>query len=182
MGLQSFILDFMQHANFIVGDAWMRGTIEVHEEHLYTEQVQTLVRAAIAGLQPADSLPHIMLTTAPDENHTLGILMVEAMLRLDNVSAHSFGAQMPARDIVQAAQKHRMNIVALSFSASYPASRAVEFLEELRFRLPLAVNIWAGGNSLKSTRRHVEGVDFFQDLAGIQKAVAAWRRQKGMLS
>lgn len=182
MGLQSFVLDFMQHANAIVGDAWMRGIIEVHEEHLYTEQLQTLIRAAISGLQPANSLPHIMLTTAPDENHTLGILMVEAMLRLDNVSAHSFGAQMPARDIVQAAQKHRMNIIALSFSASYPASKAVEFVEELRFRLPLSVDIWAGGNSLRSTRRHVDGVEVFQDLAGIQNVVSAWRRQKGIIA
>jgi DNA-binding transcriptional MerR regulator/methylmalonyl-CoA mutase cobalamin-binding subunit len=179
MGLQSFVLDFMQHANFIVGDAWMRGEIEVHEEHLYTEQLQTLIRSAIASLQPASAPPHIMLTTAPEEGHALGILMVEAMLRLDNVSAHSFGAQMPVRDIAQAAQKHRMNIIALSFSASYPASKAIEFLEELRFRVPLAIDIWAGGNALRSTRRHVEGVAFFQDLTEMQKAVRLWRQRQG---
>lgn len=175
MGLQSFILEFLQYANTIVGDAWMRGVIEVHEEHLYTEQVQALIRGAITNLRPATAAPHVLLTTAPDENHTLGILMVEAMLRLDEVDAVCFGPMMPARDIVQAAYKHRMDIVGVSFSTSFPVSRAIEFLEDLRFRLPLSTRIWAGGNSLRSTRRSVEGVEFFHDLDSIRKAVQAWR-------
>lgn len=182
LGLQTFILDFLQHANSIVGDAWMRGDIEVHEEHLYTEQVQSLIRTAITNLRAASEPPHIMLTTAPEENHTLGILMVEAMMRLDNVDAICFGAQMPVRDIAQAAQKQKMNIVALSFSASYPTSKAIEFLEELRFRLPLSINIWAGGSSLRSTRRRVEDVEFLDELDGVRKAVTAWRRQHGITS
>jgi len=182
MGLQSFILEFLQYANPMVGDAWMRGLIEVHEEHLYTEQVQSLIRGAISGLRAATSAPHIMLTTPPEEAHTLGILMTEAMLRLDNVDAVCFGAQTPVRDIVQAAQKHHMNIVALSFSASFPASKAIEFLEELRFRLPLSIEIWAGGSALRSTRRSVEGVNFFHDLDSIRKAVLAWRQPQGRKS
>ncbi|MDP2226209.1 MAG: MerR family transcriptional regulator [Moraxellaceae bacterium] len=179
LGLQTFILNFLQHANFIVGDAWARGVLEIHEEHLYTEQVQALIRGAITNLRAASEGPHIMLTTAPEESHILGILMVEAMLRLDNVDAICFGAQMPVRDIAQAALKHKMHIVALSFSASYPTSKAIEFLEELRFRLPLTVKIWAGGSSLRSTRRSVEDVDFFHDLDSIKQAVLQWRRQQG---
>ena len=42
MGLEHFVVDFMQHANTIVGDTWMRGLVEIHEEHLFTEQVQNL--------------------------------------------------------------------------------------------------------------------------------------------
>lgn len=180
LGLQTFILDFLRHANFIVGDTWMRGLIEVHEEHLYTEQIQSLIRTAITSLRVTSNPPHIMLTTAPDENHTLGLLMVEAMMRLDNVDAICFGAKMPVRDIAQAVQKHKMNIVALSFSASYPTSKAIEFLEELRFRLPLSIDIWAGGNSLRSTRRSIEAVEFFHDLESIRKAVTVWRRAHGV--
>lgn len=179
MGLHTFIIEFLQYANSIVGDAWMRGVVEVHEEHLYTEQVQSLIRSAITNLRAASEPPRIMLTTAPDENHTLGLLMVEAMMRLDNVDAICFGAQMPVRDIAQAVIKHKMNIVALSFSASYPTSKAIDFLEELRFRLPLSIDIWAGGNALKSTRRSIEAVDFFHDLESIRNAAAAWRRRHG---
>lgn len=177
MGLHTFIIEFLQYANSIVGDAWMRGLVEVHEEHLYTEQVQSLIRSAITNLRAATEPPRIMLTTAPEENHTLGLLMVEAMMRLDNVDAICFGAQMPVRDIAQAAVKQKMNIVALSFSASYPTSKAIDFLEELRFRLPLSIDIWAGGNALKSTRRSIEAVEIFHDLESIRKAATAWRQR-----
>ena len=176
MGLQSFVLDFLQYANFIVGDAWMRGLLEVHEEHLFTEQVQSLMRQAISNLRDATQAPRVLLATPPEETHTLGILMVEAILRLENVDAVCYGAQMPVRDVAQAAVRHKMHIVAISFSASYPTSKAIEYLEELRFRLPLTVEIWGGGASLRSTRKSVEAVKFFHDLPSIRQAIHLWRR------
>ena len=177
MGLQSFVLDFLQYANFIVGDAWMRGLLEVHEEHLFTEQVQSLMRQAISNLREATQPPRVLLATPPEETHTLGILMVEAILRLDNVDAVCYGAQMPVRDVAQAVTRHKMHIVAISFSASYPTSKAIEYLEELRFRLPLSVQIWGGGASLRSTRKTVDAVRFFHDLPSIRQAINAWRRE-----
>jgi methanogenic corrinoid protein MtbC1 len=176
MGLQSFVLDFLQYANFIVGDAWMRGLLEVHEEHLFTEQVQSLMRQAISNLREATQPPRVLLATPPEETHTLGILMVEAILRLDNVDAVCYGAQMPVRDVAQAVTRHKMHIVAISFSASYPTSKAIEYLEELRFRLPMSVEIWGGGASLRSTRKTVEAVRFFHDLPSIRHAINLWRR------
>lgn len=176
MGLQSFVLDFLQYANFIVGDAWMRGLLEVHEEHLFTEQVQSLMRLAISNLRDATQAPRVLLATPPEETHTLGILMVEAILRLENVDAVCYGAQMPVRDVAQAVVRHKMHIVAISFSASYPTSKAIEYLEELRFRLPLTVEIWGGGASLRSTRKSVEAVKFFHDLPSIRQTIHLWRR------
>ncbi|MDP1539742.1 MAG: MerR family transcriptional regulator [Moraxellaceae bacterium] len=180
MGLESFITEFLQHANFIVGDAWMRGVIEVHEEHLFSEQVQTLVRQAITNLRPPVHPPRVLLATPPEETHTLGILMVEALLRLDGIEAISYGAQMPVRDITAATAKNKIDIVAMSFSASYPTSKAIEYLEELRFKLPLTVEIWGGGAALRSTRRSVEAVQFIQDLPSIRQAAAIWRRAHGI--
>lgn len=180
MGLESFILDLIQYANTIVGDAWMSGKIEIYEEHLYTEELQTLIRQNIGNLQAAITAPRIMLATAPEEIHTLGLLMVEALLRLERVDAVSFGAQMPIRDIVQAAQKHKMDIVVLSFSAAFPANRAIEFLEELRFRLPLSIQIWAGGAGLRNSRRQIEEVQLMSDLQSLRNAATQWRRVKGI--
>ncbi|MBA4151409.1 MAG: MerR family transcriptional regulator, partial [Acinetobacter sp.] len=69
---------------------------------------------------------------------------------------------------------------AMSFSASYPTSKAIEFLEELRFKLPMSVEIWGGGAALRSTRRSVEAVHFIQDLPSIRQAAAIWRRAHGI--
>lgn len=181
MGLEAFVLDLMQHANSFVGDAWMRGLIEIYEEHLYTEQVQNIVRNAMSNLRPSTQKPRIMLTTAPEEVHTLGIMMVEALLRLDEVDAISFGAQMPIRDIHNAVTRHQVDVVLLSFSASYPSNRAIEFLEELRFRLPLSVAIWTGGGGLRSSRREIEDVQVIGSLESVRTSVLQWRRAHGML-
>ena len=181
MGLEAFVLDLMQHANSFVGDAWMRGLIEIYEEHLYTEQVQNIVRNAMSNLRPSTQKPRIMLTTAPEEVHTLGIMMVEALLRLDEVDAISFGAQMPIRDIHNAVNRHQVDVVLLSFSASYPSNRAIEFLEELRFRLPLSVSIWTGGGGLRSSRRGIEDVQVISSLESVRTSVLQWRRAHGML-
>lgn len=182
MGLQNFILEFLQYANFMVGDAWMRGLLEIHEEHLFTEQVQSLVRQAIGNLREANMPPRILLATPPEETHTLGILMVEAILRLDNADAVCYGAQMPVRDVAQAVARHKMQIVAISFSASYPTTKAIDYLEELRFRLPLSVEIWGGGAALRSTRKTVEAVRFFHDLPSVRVAVNHWRREHKVFS
>ncbi len=179
MGLERFVLDFLQHANGLIGDSWSRGVIEVHEEHLFMELVQKIMRQAIANLRAVNRPPRILLTTPPTETHTQGILMVESLLRLDNADAVCYGAQMSVRDIAQAVQRHKMNIVALSFSAAYPTTQAIEFLEDLRFKLPLNIDIWAGGSSLRSTRRRVEAVEFFHDLPSIRQAVKNWRVANG---
>lgn len=181
LGLQMFITELMVHANMLVGDAWMRGDIEIYEEHLYTEEVQSLIRQAIGSLRPAGPAPRIMLTTAPEEQHSLGLLMVEALLRLERADAISYGPQMPIREIVLAATRMKMDVVVLSFSGAYPAHQAVEFLEELRFRLPRHVQIWAGGSSFRASRRQIEDVQIQHDLQDIVAALHQWRRVRGIL-
>ena len=43
-GLQHFVLDTVVALNLSVGEAWMRGEFEVFEEHLYSEQMKSLLR------------------------------------------------------------------------------------------------------------------------------------------
>lgn len=175
-GLYEFVVNFLPYANFIVGDEWQKGNVEIHEEHLYTEQVQGLLRITMDSLlPPREDSPRVMLCTAPGEPHTLGIFMVEALLRLERVNATSFGPQIPEKDIAQAAVKHKMDIVALSFSASYPINKAADFLESLRFRMPVKVDIWAGGGAIRGTRRHVEGVKLVPDLETIRNLIQNWQ-------
>lgn len=181
IGLEEFILTLMQHTNTFVGDAWMRGDIEIFEEHLYTEQVTNLLRTAISSLKAGTSKPRIMLTTAPEELHNLGLLMVESLLRIDEVDAVNYGSQMPAREVRRAAARHDVDIVLLSFSGAYPTNRAIDFLEELRLALPAKLEIWAGGSSLLHTRKKIDGVVIMRELNDVRNRVLFWKRQHGQL-
>lgn len=179
LGLQRFIQEFLQPVSALIGDAWMNGALAIHEEHLFTEQVQTIVRQSITALHDVRKPPRVLLATPTGELHTLGLLMVESMLRLEDCDAVSYGAQMSPRDIAQAVQRNRIQVAAISFSAATTTSKAIEFLEDLRFRLPLSVEIWAGGAALRATRRSVEAVHLMQDLQSIPEAVQQWRRKHG---
>ncbi|MFA7293065.1 MAG: MerR family transcriptional regulator, partial [Rhodocyclaceae bacterium] len=105
-GLQRFVLETVPLLNAAIGDAWMRGEIQVFEEHLYTEQMQSLLRQAILALPPGTGRPRVVLTTVPEEQHVLGILMSECLLTLEGAACISLGTQTPLVDIARAAIAH----------------------------------------------------------------------------
>lgn len=147
-GLQTFVLDTVSKLNALVGEGWASGQLEVFEEHLYTEQMQILLRQAIAGLPSGSRRPTVLLTTVPEEHHMLGILMLEALLTLQGIHCVSLGTQTPLTDIAAAVEAHRADVVALSFSAAFASRQVLPLLDQLRGRLPPEVGLWVGGGGL----------------------------------
>jgi DNA-binding transcriptional MerR regulator len=174
-GLHAFVLDSMTLLNRAIGDAWMRGELQIFEEHACTEHLQRLLHAAIASPPRSGDPPRVLLTTLPDEQHGLGVLMVEALLATERVHCESLGTQTPVSEIVLAAAAHRVHVVALSFSSAFPARLAGESLALLRRQLPSSVELWAGGEMTRRVRRALPGVRVIGDLPGVLQAVAEWR-------
>lgn len=156
-----------------VGEAWMRGEIEVHEEHLFTEQLTAALRASmpvgVAGT------PRVLLTTLPGEPHSLGLLMAEAVLRLEGVETLSLGVQTPLGDVLAAASVRHSDIVALSFSSNFPAGVLGEVVAELRQRLPAPVDLWCGGAGTLRVKRLPPQVARIARLEDIPAELARWR-------
>jgi len=178
LGLQGFVTDVVAPLTHWVGEFWAQGDLAVHQEHLYTECVGTLMRQAIAAIPRVaqGAGPKVLLTTFPQEAHGLGLLMVESVLALQGCHCLSLGTQTPVRDIAQAAVAHKVDVVALSFSANMNPNHVVDGLAELKALLPKEVAIWAGGSAPALRRRHIEGVRVLHDLASILGAVGQHRR------
>lgn len=180
-GLQRFVLDTVAPLTVAAGEAWVRGEFAVFEEHLYTEQVQSVLRNAIASAQIQSKAPRVLLTSFPTEQHGLGLLMVEALLVVEGATCIPLGTETPAVEIVRAAAAHRANVVALSFSAAFPDRQAASGLRELRQHLPRPVEIWAGGSCIRRLRRAIDGVDFVKSLERVGELCDAWRKAHGVL-
>lgn len=174
-GLQNFVRHVVAPLCVQVGEAWMRGDISVADEHLFTEQIQNLLRNAISTQSPTAEGPRVLLTTFPDEHHILGLLMVEAMLVPESVHCVSLGSQTPVTDIAKAAIGGDFDIVAVSFSAAFAVRRAAQGLAQLRNLLPASITLWAGGDGLRGKRPTIEGVRVIVDLPGIITTLADWR-------
>jgi MerR family transcriptional regulator, light-induced transcriptional regulator len=177
LGLGRFVTEVVAPLNIAVGDAWIRGHMEVFEEHTYSELVQGVLRQAIAGVPPpaAGGGPAVLLTTLPGEPHGLGLLMAEAMFVLEACRCVPLGTQTPLWDIVMAATAHRADIVALGFTGCMNPNQVVDSLQELRAKLPPRVRVWAGGGAPVLHRRRVDGVTPLASLEQIAGEVRQWR-------
>jgi len=174
-GLQNFVRATITPLNRAIGDAWMRGDLQVFEEHLYTEQLQAALRTAINTFPRQAGIPRVLLTTLPSEQHGLGLLMVEALLVPEGVQCISLGPQTPLDDIRRAALAHKAHIVALSFSAAFPLRQATDGLSTLRRQLPASIQVWAGGEMTRRVRKTLPGVVLIPDLGASVNALRSWR-------
>ena len=181
-GLQHFVLDTVVPLTRRIGEGWMRGELEVFEEHLYAEQIKSLLRQAISSLPiPVNGGLRILLTTVPEERHELGLLMVECLLTLDGATCISLGIQTPLFDIRQAAEAHGVDVVGLSFSSAFPSRQIAQVLNQLRDLLPVSVELWAGGGGMQKIQA-IKGVSALPSLEDALLALRAWGNNQGGFS
>lgn len=175
LGLGRFLTEILAPMNVQIGEAWVRGEIQVFEEHMYTESVTAVLRGALGSTaaMPVPGMPRVLLTTLPQETHVLGLLMAETLLVLEGCECVSLGAQTPVAEIVHAAYANRAQIVGLSFSPAFNAQLLQRGLQDLRTRLPDHVQIWAGGSHSALQRRLPDGVVAVPRLEDIQALLAA---------
>jgi len=182
IGLDRFVIDIVAPLIKNIGDYWANGKIEIHEEHLFTEQIKHLLRTAInsvprghTGQNEELARPRILLTTFPQEQHSLGLLMAEALMALEGCVCVSLGTQTPILEIAQAARAQKADIVALSFSTQINQNQVVDGLNELKSKLAPGVEIWAGGENQALKRRAPDGIRVIEQLPDISNYVKEWR-------
>jgi DNA-binding transcriptional MerR regulator/methylmalonyl-CoA mutase cobalamin-binding subunit len=173
-GLQRFVQDTVAPLTRRVGEAWEDGSFEVFEEHLFTELTKRVLRQAIAALPPGVRGPRVLLTSVPDEQHILGLLMAEAIIALEGAECIPLGTQMPLLEIRRAAEAHQVDIVALSFSVAFPQRQIASLLQQLREVLPASAELWAGGSGIARTSP-LPGVRLLGTLESAISAIEEWR-------
>jgi MerR family transcriptional regulator, light-induced transcriptional regulator len=176
-GVERFVKDTVAPLTREVGDAWERGELQIHQEHLYTHALQLVLGQAIVGLavDARGNRPRVLLATFSGELHTLGLLMVQALLALDGCECVALGASLPLADIAAAQARFDCDAVAVSCSASFDPVRARREIGALREALPARVAVWAGGACSGVRRLQLAGVQVFDSLEGIDAAAAALR-------
>ena len=86
-----------------------------------------------------------MLATLPGEEHTLGLLMLTALLSERGTAVINLGGEIPIDQIGHAAQQFHADVVGITFSDSYQYKNIRQHLLELRERLANEVDIWTCG-------------------------------------
>jgi DNA-binding transcriptional MerR regulator/methylmalonyl-CoA mutase cobalamin-binding subunit len=174
-GLHAFVVETVAPLTIAVGEAWNRGRLAIHDEHVYTEVISTTLRQATAGLGQQTGAPCVILATLPDEMHGIGLLMVEALLSIEGATCISLGIQTPGQEIARAAAGHNADIAALSFSSSYPVRQAEQAVNALRRLIPETIEVWCGGTTGANLKLVDPGIRMLESFDRMIDCLKAWR-------
>jgi MerR family transcriptional regulator, light-induced transcriptional regulator len=178
-GMARFVQDIVAPLIARVGEAWSRNELGIFEEHLFSQHLEKLFRTTLANMTPQTGRPRVLLTTLSGEEHTLGLLMVEALLVVEDAYPVLLGPQTPIDEIVRAAQIKAVDAVCLSFSSAYSPALAAQGLRDLRQMLPAATQLWAGGYGVKPIRKPIDGVCLVPEFQDLFDCLARWRSEPG---
>lgn len=178
-GMAGFVQDIIAPLIARVGEAWSRNEIGIFEEHLFSQHLEKMFRTVLSNMQPQQGSPRVLLTTLSGEEHTLGLLMVEALMVVEDVYPVLLGPQMPIDEIVRAAQIKQVDAICLSFSSAYSPTLSTQGLRDLRRMLPDSVELWAGGYGVKAIRKPIDGVCLLPEFQNLYDCLAKWRTEHG---
>ncbi len=166
-GMQIFITETIVPLLYAVGERWAIGKLQVFEEHLLSEVLTRFLNGEISLLQKTAMKPRVLLATLPGEKHTLGLLMLAAMLSSRNISVVNLGGEVPLDQIVAAVERFDVDVIGVTFSSSYQYENIRRNLIELRESIAESIDIWMGGEGAKRLRKLPVGVTKFTSLDGL---------------
>jgi len=163
-GMQGFILKTVVPLLNTVGELWARGKLQIFQEHFLSQQLIRFLNTEIAKLQRHARKPRVLLATLPGEEHTLGLLMVAAMLSSHGGSTINIGAEVPMDQIGHAVEQFNVDIVGVTFSGAYQYKNIRPHLIELRELIADDIEIWTGGEGVRRLRKLPVGITKFSTL------------------
>ena len=128
-----------------VGEAWHEGRMSVAQEHMTTSLLRNLLGALIPLHQKTAPTSKLMFVTPTGEQHEFGIL-ASAMLAVGGgLGAIYLGTNLPAEEIVLAAQKTAPQAVVLGFIGANGAKVGITEIQKAARNLPSHIELWVGG-------------------------------------
>lgn len=152
-GMRGFVLATFAPLVRAIGERWAAGRLEIFEEHLITGQLVRFLETVMGRIGCPRGRPEVLLATLPGERHALGLLMAEALLWSSGRATLNLGTDVPMDQIIAAADRTGIDVVALSFSAAYPRGQVRTHLSELAGRLPQGLTVWIGGEGVRRLPR-----------------------------
>ncbi|HEY9053062.1 MAG TPA: cobalamin-dependent protein [Gammaproteobacteria bacterium] len=164
LGMKGFILNMVNPLLQEVGKLWAAGSLQIFQEHFVSQQLIRFLNAEIINMQKVATKPLVLLATLPGEEHTLGLLMLAAMLSAHGISVINLGGEVPMDQMDKAVQQFNADIVGITFSGAYPYNSIRSHLLELRELINEDVDIWVGGEGVRRLRKLPIGVTKFNSL------------------
>jgi len=135
-----------------VGEAWSRGAIGVHHEHVFSERLEDVLRALRARHERGGRRPVVLLAALPGETHGLGLQMAAVVAAVSGIAPLILGTDTPVAEIAAAARARRCAAVGISVSISTGGPGSRDLLARLRAAVPAKTLLLVGGMGARRSR------------------------------
>ena len=116
LGTESFIIEFIAPFVNFIGLSWENEDISIANEHFCSDQITKFIYRKNIDIHKSKGVPKVLLTTIPNECHTIGLAMAEHIISLNGAECLSLTSETPLEEIIKAAIISESNIIGLSFS------------------------------------------------------------------
>jgi len=159
-----------------VGERWERGEISVLDEHAASEKLARALGRTAESLPSDPAAPEAVLATVEGDDHTLGLALVELVLREAGWAVRWAGAKTSTEHLVELVREGTVELVALGASRSSTDTEAL--VRELRALGALCVEqgvhlVLGGSGAWPDPPEHGVRVRDFELLA---RLASDWRR------
>ncbi len=114
-----------------IGERWAEGTLSILEEHVATERLSRCLAQVADQLPSRTGAPRLLLTTAENEEHTLGLSLAEIVIREHGWPVLWAGRRVPLSEIVAHVASGSVEAVAVAASAVADAGDLLAQTERL---------------------------------------------------
>jgi methanogenic corrinoid protein MtbC1 len=130
-----------------IGEEWRRGAIHIHQEHMAT----SIVRSLLETLRDAHSRnfggPAVVVGTPPDEPHEIGALMAAVVAAGEGWQVTYLGPNLPLTEVATAARKVGAKVAAVSVVYRENDPVLADDLASMRKLLPQDCVLIVGGRA-----------------------------------
>lgn len=131
-----------------IGDSWHAGRVTEAQEHFASAFIRSRVDALARSVQAREGAPVVLLACAEGEQHELGLLMVNVLLRFQGLATVYLGANLPADALLSTARDLRPAVAGLSASTADPVTALAPLVRSLRQEVP-GISILLGGRAFR---------------------------------
>ncbi len=124
-----------------VGEAWHEGNLSIAQEHMTSALLRNMLGALIPLHQRSSPSTRLLFATPSGELHEFGILLSAMLAVGGGLGIIYLGANLPAEEIVLAAQKTAPQAVVLGFIGVNTGDE----VQKIAHKLPSQIELWVGG-------------------------------------
>lgn len=128
-----------------VGEDWHAGRLSIAQEHMTSSLLRNLIGGLIPLYRRSSVAGKVLFATPSGEHHEFGILLSAMLAAGGGLGIVYLGADLPADEILTAAQKTAPQAVIMGFVGANGAASGLRDLRHVAERLPAQIELWVGG-------------------------------------